>query len=87
MFRAQLFRRERCINHQRIVGVNKRLFAAGFTTRGAETAKRDINRILYLRQCVGELRIVGVKDARNIGQWTACRRGNVIDFAILYQQP
>ena len=67
--------------------MNKRLFTARLTPRCPEAAKGDIDGILHLRQCVGQLWIVRIKNARNVRQRSTCRGRNVVHPAILDQQP
>ncbi|MNC14555.1 hypothetical protein D3C75_623390 [compost metagenome] len=63
--------------------MDKSLFAARLALRGAQTAKDDIHRILNLRQGIGELRIVRVKDPVDVPQRPPRRCSNVVDLPLL----
>lgn len=63
MLRPRAETGQRGVDHQRIVGMDKRLFTARFTAGRARAAKNNIDRIGDLRQRIGQLRIVGIIDA------------------------
>jgi hypothetical protein len=61
MLRTQPFAGQRGINHQRVVSMDKGLFAPGLPARRSQTAENDIHRVNHLRQGIGQLGIVRIK--------------------------
>ena len=61
MLRTQSFAGQRGINHQRVISMDKGLFASRFPTRCSQTAEDDIDRVDYLRQGIGQLGSWGLK--------------------------
>ena len=87
MLRTQSFAGQRGINHQRVVSMDKGLFASRFPTRRPQATEDDIDRVDYLRQGIGQLGIVGIKDTFRRRQRATRRRGDGADARLILQQP
>ena len=87
MLRAQPFAGQRRINHQRIVGMDKGLFAPGLPARRSQTAEDDIDRVDHLSQSISQLRIVRIKNPFRRRQWATRRGGDGADARLILQQP
>ena len=87
MLRTQSFAGQRGINHQRVVSMDKGLFASRFPTRRPQATEDDIDRVDYLRQGIGQLGIVGIKDTFRRRQRATRRRGDGADAELILQQP
>src|SRR5699024_276603 len=62
--------------YQRVIGMNKRLFAPRISPRGAATTNHNVDAICDLRQRVSQLRIMGIEHSWHISQWTSRRCSN-----------
>ena len=87
MLRTKSFAGQRGINHQRVVSMDKGLFASRFPTRRPQATEDDIDRVDYLRQGIGQLGIVGIKDTFRRRQRATRRRGDGADARLILQQP
>ncbi|MNP49912.1 hypothetical protein D3C76_1441310 [compost metagenome] len=87
MLRSEPFAGQGRIHHQGVVGMDKGLFAARLTPRGAQTAKDGVHRILNLGQRIGQLRIVRIKHPFNIAQRATRRGGDIVDLPLLNKHP
>jgi hypothetical protein len=87
MLRTQPFAGQRGINHQRVVSMDKGLFAPGLPARRSQTAENDIHRVNHLRQGIGQLGIVRIKNPFRRRQWATRRGGDGADARLILQQP
>ena len=87
MLRAKPFSGQCRIDNQRVISMDKGLFASRFPTRCSQTAEDDIDRVDHLRQGIGQLGIVGIKDTFRRRQRATRRRGDGADARLILQQP
>ncbi len=81
MLRTQSFAGQRGINHQRVVSMDEGLFAPGLPARRSQATEDDIHRVNHLRQGIGQLGIVRIKDTfvrqrRRVGAAMVLIRGS-----------
>lgn len=76
MLRTQSFAGQRGINHQRVVSMDEGLFAPGLPARRSQATEDDIHRVNHLRQGIGQLGIVRIKDTFRWRQRATRRRGD-----------
>lgn len=87
MLRAKPFSGQCRIDNQRVISMDKGLFASRFPTRCSQTAEDDIDRVDHLRQGIGQLGIVRIKDTFRWRQRATRRGGDGADARLILQQP
>ena len=87
MLRTQSVAGQRGINHQRVVSMDEGLFAPGLPARRSQATEDDIHRVNHLRQGIGQLGIVRIKDTFRWRQRATRRRGDGAYTGLILQQP